>query len=140
MIKFKINTEKNRLFVSIFNSCNKWSLASLVVLLNSEGQNVSCTNVIRGKKAKPQTAPYTANQARLASGSESWIVLLTLPTMHMCEFLYVCIVKKVKLLINGFHFGWENSLLTPALSSLLRRESVCIIVSVCVCVGGKGMG
>lgn len=44
----------------------------------------------------------------------------------------MCVVRKAKRLINGFHLGQENSLLTPALSSLLRRESVCICVCMCV--------
>lgn len=58
----------------------------------------------------------------------------------------MCVVRKAKRLINGFHLGQENSLLTPALSSPLRRESVCIFmctcmhacVCVCVCVRVKG--
>lgn len=45
----------------------------------------------------------------------------------------VCVVRKAKRLINGFHLGQENSLLTPALSSLLRRESACIYMYVYVC-------
>lgn len=46
----------------------------------------------------------------------------------------MCVVRKEKRLINGFHLGQENSLLTLALSSLLRRESVCMYVCVCACM------
>lgn len=57
----------------------------------------------------------------------------------------MCAVRKAKCLINGFHLGQKNSLLTPALSSLLRREE-CVYVyvyrHVCVCVyeRRKGVG
>lgn len=59
-------------------------------------------------------------------------MLLTLPTMHVCEFLYVCIVQKVKLLINGFHFGSENSTNTCFIVS--AQEGKCVYNNVCVCV------
>ena len=63
--------------------------------------------------------------------------------VQMCEFLYVCVVSKAKCLINGFHLVQENSLLTPALSSLLRREK-CVYVNVyehaCVCMEGRARG
>ncbi len=53
----------------------------------------------------------------------------------------MCVVRKAKRLINGFHLGQENSLLTPALSSLLRRERACTYVCVracmCVCLYGR---
>lgn len=36
----------------------------------------------------------------------------------------VCVEKKVRCLINSFHLVQVSSFPTPALSSLLRRESV----------------
>lgn len=47
----------------------------------------------------------------------------------------MCVVRKAKCLIDGFHLVQENSLLTAALSSLLRRKGVCICV--CMCMYGR---